>query len=180
MEPLNLIAKLEEATTQRKALVIPGTDFDRPAWDDIIAVLNEQYSTPSEHKEVPGKHETIINNIIIHIDFYIRINQIWKLKQTEAVSDWLSNALQANVGTQSGMINFTSFPHEVPVHNDPRVMIYWQCLGEVEWKIYGDDPKSEPVSHILKPGDIVIVPTGVFHGVFPFQPRAGITFSIWE
>lgn len=180
MDTMNLTKQLESATAKREALVIPATDFDRPQWDDIIAILNEQYNTPSERVEEPGKYETIINNILIHIDFYIRINQIWKLPHTETVTAWLSEALQKNIGTQSGMVNFTSFPHEVPVHNDPRVMIYWQCIGEVEWKIYGDDPKSTPTSHILKPGDIVIVPTGVFHGVFPSQPRAGITFSVWD
>ena len=56
-------------------------------------------------------------------------------------------------------------------HCDTVDVYHWQVQGRTNWKF--DD-----VKYILEPGDLIIIPKGVYHNVQPLSPRAGISMSI--
>ena len=59
-------------------------------------------------------------------------------------------------------------------HRDGAFVWYWQCIGKTQWIIYENEKEF---TYELSPGDIIYVPRGVYHSVFPLTPRAGISFG---
>ena len=59
-------------------------------------------------------------------------------------------------------------------HRDGAFVWYWQCIGNTQWIIYENEKEF---TYELSPGDIIYVPRGVYHSVFPLTPRAGISFG---
>ena len=47
---------------------------------------------------------------------------------------------------------------------------FWQIQGSTKWEF-------DSLSYILNPGDLIYVPRGVYHSVFPLTPRVGISFG---
>lgn len=55
-------------------------------------------------------------------------------------------------------------------HKDTIDVYYWQCQGVTEWTV-------EDKTVILNPGDLIYVPSGMYHSVLPLSPRLGISMS---
>ena len=52
-------------------------------------------------------------------------------------------------------------------HKDTMDVYYWQCQGVTHWIV-------EDKNVILNPGDLIYIPTGMYHSVTPLSPRLGI------
>jgi ribosomal protein L16 Arg81 hydroxylase len=68
-------------------------------------------------------------------------------------------------------VNITQKGDTYGRHSDTVDVYYWQVQGKTSWEF--DDEK-----YILEPGDLIIIPKGVYHNVQPLSPRAGISMSI--
>jgi ribosomal protein L16 Arg81 hydroxylase len=68
-------------------------------------------------------------------------------------------------------INITQNGDTYGRHSDTVDVYYWQVQGKTNWQF--DDEK-----YILEPGDLIIIPKGIYHNVQPLSPRAGISMSI--
>jgi|TARA_B110000858_G_C17713013_1_gene431553 mannose-6-phosphate isomerase-like protein (cupin superfamily) len=55
-------------------------------------------------------------------------------------------------------------------HKDIMDVYYWQCQGVTKWIV-------EDKEVILNSGDLIYVPSGMYHSVSPLSPRLGISMS---
>lgn len=58
-------------------------------------------------------------------------------------------------------------------HNDISDVYYWQQQGQVEFKVYDE----KEYTYIMKPGDCIFIPPGMYHDVIPLTARVGISFK---
>ena len=59
-------------------------------------------------------------------------------------------------------------------HNDTTDVWFWQCIGKTSWTVWDPDP----ITYILRPGDIIYTPVGMFHEPKPLTPRVGMSIGI--
>lgn len=58
-------------------------------------------------------------------------------------------------------------------HNDISDVYYWQQQGQVKFKVYDE----KEYTYIMKPGDCIFIPPGMYHDVIPLTARVGISFK---
>ena len=68
-------------------------------------------------------------------------------------------------------INITENGGTYGRHNDVIDVYYWQVQGKTIWKFDNNE-------YVINPGDLIIVPKGIYHDVIPLGPRVGISMSI--
>jgi|TARA_B110000483_G_scaffold203561_1_gene245930 mannose-6-phosphate isomerase-like protein (cupin superfamily) len=68
-------------------------------------------------------------------------------------------------------INITENGGTYGRHCDIIDVYYWQVQGETIWKFDNEE-------YVIKPGDLITVPKGVYHNVIPLGPRVGVSMSI--
>ena len=68
-------------------------------------------------------------------------------------------------------INFLKSSRTFGDHNDTMTVRFWQGEGMTKWLVNGNE------EYILNPGDLIIIPKGVYHNVKPLTPRFGISMS---
>lgn len=61
------------------------------------------------------------------------------------------------------------------VHRDVAHIFHWQQLGYSQWTVYD----KETHNYVLKPGDCIYVPPGMYHKVVPVTARAGISIGFF-
>lgn len=64
---------------------------------------------------------------------------------------------------------------EPSIHSDPVDGIFFQMIGTVTWRVYYEDGTEE--SHVLVPGDVMVVPKGINHSVESMEPRCSLSVS---
>ena len=85
----------------------------------------------------------------------------------EKVKDVLKN-LECN--TAHLYFNETTKAETYGKHKDTMDVYYWQCQGVTQWIV-------EDKNVILNPGDLIYIPSGMYHSVTPLSPRLGISMS---
>ena len=78
-----------------------------------------------------------------------------------------------NVDDAHLYFNITTVGENFGNHKDNEDVYFWQCQGISKWII-------EDKEYILEPGDLIIVPAGVYHNVKALTPRAGVSMSKGE
>jgi quercetin dioxygenase-like cupin family protein len=54
-------------------------------------------------------------------------------------------------------------------------------VGEATWNIYLNENDKSPIqSELVKPGDVIFIPKGVFHEIYAETPRAGCSIPYPE
>ena len=66
--------------------------------------------------------------------------------------------------------NVTTKAETFGKHKDTMDVYYWQCQGVTQWVV-------EDKNVILNPGDLIYIPSGMYHSVTPLSPRLGISMS---
>lgn len=167
---------------------------DVPTWNDFIAALNYKFNNPTSDidKESDGmfiEHNGKQTDIFIYNQFD---PQFWKAVQSESSdnlfpqSDKFISFIQNVIGdcgwTIKSLINFVGNESQYSAHKDSQDVVSWQCIGNVEYRIYEDFECNfyEPVdvagkkyrSFLLQPGDVIYMPAGVIHQAIVTEPRA--------
>jgi hypothetical protein len=100
------------------------------------------------------------------------------LKNVKNVKDIKKNIIKSNDTkyncSSHAYISFSSKSKTFGKHKDTSDVWFWQCIGETMWKIY-DDSTHE---YILKSGDLIYIPHGMYHHTTPISPRVGISFGL--
>ena len=60
-------------------------------------------------------------------------------------------------------------------HVDDLDVYFLQVIGETQFTVWEDD---EEYVHILKPGDMLHIPAGLYHDTVPLTPRVGISYGV--
>lgn len=62
------------------------------------------------------------------------------------------------------------------IHRDATDVFHWQHLGYTEWNVYD----KETHTYMLKPGDCIFIPKGMYHDIIPLTARAGVSFGFFS
>ena len=128
-------------------------------------------------------------NLDLHV---LRIKQTPSLEHSWYNMPYLDNFLsifykQDMLNTVKSLINFAGNEYVGTGHSDRQSVVSWTCAGEVEYKIYHIKNSTERNSltyeqqrtltydsYIMKPGDVMYMPIGVFHSAVANFPRASL------
>jgi quercetin dioxygenase-like cupin family protein len=72
-----------------------------------------------------------------------------------------------------GALSLTDSEPTTGKHSDPVTVMYWNCIGSVEWNVFTE---NKNYSFVLQPGDVILVPANMLHEVKSLGPRAAISF----
>lgn len=74
------------------------------------------------------------------------------------------------------IVSISSSEKKIHKHEDTTDNIYIQCVGSVTWRVYVEGSEKH-IDHELGPGDIIFIPSGISHEVFPKTARGAVAFS---
>jgi hypothetical protein len=144
------------------------------SWDNFINFIN--YAIKQDN---PSAAKTNAKETIGYVNFWqkltLTLDQLSNKYFPEL--DEKNMFLETFINKQSigkfGAVSFTDSEPTTGVHSDPVTVMYWNCVGSVEWTVFLE---SENRSFLLNPGDVILVPATLLHEVKSRGPRAAISF----
>jgi hypothetical protein len=94
----------------------------------------------------------------------------------EKIKSNLVSIFNKNPSGSIAIVSLSSSEKKIHRHEDETDSLYLQCVGSVTWRIYVGD-SEECTDYELNPGDVIFVPSGISHEVFPNSARCSIVFS---
>jgi hypothetical protein len=94
----------------------------------------------------------------------------------EEIKSGLVSVFKKDINGTMVLISLSRAEKVLDRHEDPTDNIYLQCVGSVTWRIY-EKNSQEYVDYVLGPGDLMFLPQGTSHEVFPNGARAAIVFT---
>tara|TARA_R100000697_G_scaffold71140_1_gene83470 strand:- start:295 stop:705 length:411 start_codon:yes stop_codon:yes gene_type:complete len=122
-----------------------------PSWNKILDNLNYSFE-----KQNLIKHNCL--GFIVSHDAHL----------IDEVKDTLD---KLNLKEAHLYINLVNEKNTFGRHCDDIDVYFWQAQGKTKWIF--DDECFE-----MEPGDLMYIPKGMYHEVYPLTPRAGISMSI--
>jgi hypothetical protein len=172
-------SQINTATENNTVAVFYDMFNNVPSWQDFIDHMNFAYFNPPIQVQ-NDPNQIVVNGVSILNNFYIRnrihSNDIY-LKEHKEILSTFDKVFNFNGDLTAAYINFVGNIHDVNIHSDERDMIYWQCIGSSEWKVYLDKEDQSPRSYILNPGDVLVSPAETLHSVIADMPRAALVFA---
>ena len=93
--------------------------------------------------------------------------------EIEERNEFLASLVDKKSLGRFGALSLTDSEPTTGKHSDPVTVIYWNCIGSVEWTVFSE---SRDYSFVLEPGDVILVPANMLHEVKSLGPRAAISF----
>jgi hypothetical protein len=165
---------------------------ETPGWQEFIDHLNYEYWNSSIPAQIanPGQPEIHHNGVCVRQNFYLNVRRpgydLESLGSSMNICSLVKEAINSLDGAPlTAFINFVKQPVEnLNIHYDSKDMAYWQCIGSVEWRVYGKSTNENKEanaekyeSYILNPGDFLFVPELTYHAIQVNEPRAAISFG---
>jgi hypothetical protein len=184
---------LEEARSENKLAFVKGYANINVDWNYLVEQIDIALST--KKKEELGDFGICLqeNNLVVRDLFYMTVVSSYptKSKEINAIANTLSKDIwdveEYRMPQVSYFVNLVSKNTNVfnkttvGPHTDPTDAIFLQLVGNATWNTYSKDNLKDPIaSEVVYPGDIIIIPTGVYHEVDAVNPRAGIQFCFPE
>ena len=130
--------------------------------------------------------EKVIHNIDLNIqkkylvksfdDYGIVIHNIFDIEEVSLILEKIKNNNLSCKNLSAHMyISLSERSKTFGKHKDTSDVWFWQCIGKTKWEIFESDTIY---SYILKQGDFIYVPRGMFHKTTPLSPRVGISFGV--
>lgn len=162
------------ALTNRQAVKFDNVFDNDLAWNNFIQFINfaiKQYN--------PGAISTETKTTIGHVNFWQRLTMTLDglsdlyFPNLELRSNFLASFIDNALAGKFGIVSFTDSEPTTGKHSDPVHVMYWNCIGSVEWNVY---PESGQQTFTLNQGDVIFVPADLPHEVKSLEPRAAISF----
>ncbi len=136
-------------------------DFWLPSWQEVIDNLNECKGEPVYHTDTMG--------VIVH---EVRHENYLQVQEFAAILSSEYNNAPVSAHTY---ISFTDKAKTFGKHVDDLDVYFLQAIGETQFTVWEDDKEYV---HILKPGDMLHIPAGLYHDTVPLTPRVGISYGV--
>lgn len=133
--------------------------LESPTWDDVLSLVSIDAKQNPKFK--------ISHDYMVAIDSGQHLKYVGKFLKEYAKVD-LSK--QATSHIYISLLNIGAYGR----HKDRADVLFWQILGSTHWLVE-DTQKSE---YILKPGDAIYIPIGMYHTVHSLSPRVGVSFGL--
>lgn len=152
------------------------------SWDEIFSFL----ATLSELNEVQAAREYGAKNIkpditytmmLLQLEDFPQYNErIQSLYQSLGIEEFkqqkINNGYKPDCGIYMSIIPKAK---SHGIHRDVTDVFHWQQQGKTTFTIYDD----KPYTYVLKPGDCVFIPAGMYHNTLPLTARAGVSFAFF-
>jgi len=170
-----------------KALHLQGLMPTPYTWEHVIAQLDYSFHEPDDFEPSFGDYAK--GSLQKRNNFYLVMFNIKDqcLPKFYEHADKLNKINEREMTGTSLLTNLVGREEPVEIHKDRQDHMYWQLIGESIWRIHEsqDGPYTE---YLLKAGDVMWIPTQVWHTVITKAPRAAVTMSwtpfgekpIWE
>ena len=137
------------------------SDIIPPSWDNIIDNMDRCVVHNTLIKTTDGfgivLHETLTNELA-YINHIVRdMNEYFTDSKCDA----------------HYYISFTSISKTFGKHKDSVDVWFFNAIGETQFTVYD----KQVVTYNLVPGDMLYIPSGMFHETKPITPRVGISFG---
>jgi mannose-6-phosphate isomerase-like protein (cupin superfamily) len=180
--PVNI---LKQAIQNRSVKIFPKYYSNFPdKWDYFINFIDygSKQPVPKERQETKEQEEgygAFRKGLIAFWSYMTIIADRPPLNifpGLEAIKSDLVSVFEKDPIGSVAFISLSSTEKKLERHDDETDNIYIQCVGSVTWRIYVAD-SEEYTDHLLEPGDMIFVPMGASHEVFPNSPRCAIAFA---
>lgn len=167
-EQIDLALKNKEAVKFENVF---DNDF---TWENFIDFINFAIK-----QDNPNASSTEVKTTIGYVNFWHRLTMTLDglldsyFPNLELRNSFLSSFIDSRPAGKFGVVSFTDSEPTTGKHSDPVNVMYWGCLGNVEWSVY---PESGTQTFIISPGDVIFVPAELMHEVKSLEPRAAISF----
>ena len=147
---------------------------DDYSWDNFINFIN--YAIRQDN---PDASKTNSKETIGYVNFWQKLTLTLDnlsndyFPELDEKNIFLSTLIDKKSIGRFGDVSFTDSEPTTGLHNDPVTVMYWNCLGTVEWKVLTESGERY---FILSPGDVIVVPSTLQHEVKSLGPRAAISF----
>jgi hypothetical protein len=144
------------------------------SWDNFINFIN--YAIKQEN---PQATKTDFKETIGYVNFWQKLTMTLDnisntyFPEIEEKNSFLEELVYKTSLGRFGALSLTDSEPTTGKHTDPVTVIYWNCIGSVEWTIFSE---NKNYSFVLEPGDVVLVPANMMHEVKSLGPRAAISF----
>lgn len=174
--------EIESSRKNNRVAVFKKMFLDVPKWETFIENIN--YSSTIESNRLNTLtdlgSDKIHGSCLISNDFYIQSlhkisDNIFK-EQIDLVN-FFNDVYGEKTKGGTAFVNLSKNKKDIDVHRDQWDSIFWQCIGTTKWVIK-EKGSDVPVQNIiLNPGDVAVIPSGVFHGIKIDGPRASIAYG---
>jgi hypothetical protein len=183
---------IEESRANKKILHLSSMFLDVPGWDKFINHLDHHFNTVPEYPlEESDEWYTIHNGTVAMSGYYFHVKDVLSeykftfFPESKPVVNFFNEVYGEKTNGGGTFLNIVGNGMMVSTHVDDIDSVFWQCQGSTIWKVFLDkddeDRGVEPIQTVLvEPGDVVVVPKGVFHGLKPHVSRAAIAFRYKE
>lgn len=163
-----------EAINKREAIKFSNVFTNDYSWSNFINFISyaiKQYN--------PNAGKTNSKETVGYINFWQKLTMTLDnltneyFPELEEKNNFLQSFIDHKAVGKFGAISFTDSEPTTGRHHDPVIVMYWNCVGSVQWNVY---PESGEQSFILNPGDVILVPAETLHEVISLEPRAAISF----
>ena len=165
-----------EAKANVDLVYIPSLIPSNTEWNEFIDHCDFTVKSPERNIGGPVK---IINALQIWDDFFVAGYHVDKgncFHQLEDIFEKTTTLYGRRPNGGCTLINFIGNQKTIPVHTDKRDSFLWQGIGTVEWRICDTEKEDSPYQTlIVKPGDVLFIPSGIPHTVYCPNPRAAIS-----
>lgn len=144
------------------------------SWENFLNFINYAIKQDNPNAAFTNAKETIG-----YVNFWQKLTMtLDNLSDTyfpgiEDKNNFLSTLTEKRYTGRFGAVSFTDSEPTTGLHSDPVNVMYWNCIGSVQWNVY---PDSGEQSFVLNPGDVILVPANIRHEVKSLGPRAAISF----
>lgn len=165
---------IEECLNKRIAIKFDNVFNNSYSWDNFINFLSFAIKQNN-----PNATSTNIKKTIGFVNFWHSLTMtLDKLDEIyfpglEEKNKFLESFIDKKSLGNFGAMSLTNSEPTTGKHSDPVTVMYWNCLGSVQWNIFLDSTEQ---SFILNPGDVILVPADITHEVISLEPRAAISF----
>ena len=189
------IKDILNAKKNKEILVIRNSFFNVPKWIDFDNIFNKAFKEEKVHYQ--SFSSMTINNSENYSNIFNKIlSDVLKLHNGKKIGIMsiihFQNANNIILTDKDSKILYQSFVknnnHNIPdnfdynllkptIHSDPVDGFFIQCEGKTEWIEYGYPDMKK---HIVNPGDMLYIPSGLKHSVDSLCPRASISISFHD
>lgn len=147
-----------------------------PGWGDFIDNMNSAVKDSSSVKEPPLDNFDRINHLRFYnkLTFGIDHSDRHPYPGLEEMQEYMKSLNLEPFVTMS-FISLTDSMPTTSRHADQCSIMYIQAVNSVKWVVVCRGVEFE---YILDPGDVLFIPQGLAHEIFPFMPRAGLSFAV--
>lgn len=162
------------AINKREAIKFTNVFANEYTWDHFIKFISHAIKQDNPNASITNSKETIG-----YVNFWQKLTMTLDnlsneyFPKIEEKNNFLEMFLDKKACGKFGAVSFTDSEPTTGKHSDPVTVMYWNCIGSVQWNVY---PESGEQIFVLNPGDVILVPSDITHEVISLEPRAAISF----